>query len=133
MVNCEIVSSDRQFYGAVHVISWTVALILSSMKISDMGLYHSKTLLAKQGTLLYECWPDLAVKYDIFTLSLYASPPRNSAHTLACTHQLHTQCDICLNERYNRVFPILVLKLVELDKCFIDSVAQYLWIIFLHT
>ena len=39
--------------------------------------------------------------------------------------------DVC-----SRIFPILVLKLgefiqlVELDKCFIDSVVQYLWIIF---
>ena len=28
-------------------------------------MYHSKTLLAKQGTFLYEVWPDLAEKRDI--------------------------------------------------------------------
>ena len=28
-------------------------------------LYHSKTLLVKQGTFLFECWPDLAEKRDI--------------------------------------------------------------------
>ena len=33
-VICEIVKSDRQFCGTVYVISWTVALILSS---SDYG------------------------------------------------------------------------------------------------
>ena len=32
IVNCEIVNSDRQFCGTVYVISWTVALILSSRK-----------------------------------------------------------------------------------------------------
>ena len=30
-----------------------------------MCLYHAKTLLAKQGTLLFEAWPDLAEKRDI--------------------------------------------------------------------
>ena len=30
-----------------------------------MCLYHSKTLLVKQGTFLLECWPDLAEKRDI--------------------------------------------------------------------
>ena len=28
-------------------------------------LYHSKTLLVKQGTFLFECWPDSAEKRDI--------------------------------------------------------------------
>ena len=28
-------------------------------------MYHSKTLLVKQGTFLYEVWPDLAEKRDI--------------------------------------------------------------------
>ena len=28
-------------------------------------MYHSKTLLVKQGTSLYEVWPDLAEKRDI--------------------------------------------------------------------
>ena len=30
-----------------------------------MCLYHSKILLVKQGTFLYEVWPDLAEKRDI--------------------------------------------------------------------
>ena len=30
-----------------------------------MCLYHSKTLLVKQGTFLFECWPDSAEKRDI--------------------------------------------------------------------
>ena len=30
-----------------------------------MCLYHSKTLLVKQGTFLYEAWPDSAEKRDI--------------------------------------------------------------------
>ena len=30
-----------------------------------MCLYHSKTLLIKQGTFLFEAWPDLAEKRDI--------------------------------------------------------------------
>ena len=30
-----------------------------------MCLYHSKTLLVKQGTFLYEVWPDSAEKGDI--------------------------------------------------------------------
>ena len=29
-------------------------------------MYHSKTLLVKQGTFLFEVWPDSAVKRDIF-------------------------------------------------------------------
>ena len=28
-------------------------------------MYHSKTLLVKQGTFLFECWPDSAEKRDI--------------------------------------------------------------------
>ena len=31
-----IVNSDRQFYGTVHVISWTVVLILSSSEYGDL-------------------------------------------------------------------------------------------------
>ena len=30
-----------------------------------MCLYHSKTLMVKQGIFLYESWPDLAEKRDI--------------------------------------------------------------------
>ena len=30
-----------------------------------MCLYHSKTLLVKQGTFLYEVWPNSAEKRDI--------------------------------------------------------------------
>ena len=33
-----------------------------------MCLYHSKTLLVKQGTFLFECWPDLAERRDILSL-----------------------------------------------------------------
>ena len=32
----------------------------------NMCLYHSMTLLVKQGTFLHELWPDLADKRDIF-------------------------------------------------------------------
>ena len=28
-------------------------------------MYHSKTFLVKQGTFLFECWPDSAEKRDI--------------------------------------------------------------------
>ena len=35
-VICKIVKSDRQFCGTVYVISWTVALILSSRKIVNL-------------------------------------------------------------------------------------------------
>ena len=35
-VICEIVNSDRQFYGTVHVISWTVVLILSSSEYRSL-------------------------------------------------------------------------------------------------
>ena len=33
--------------------------------IWNICLYHSKTLLVKQGTFLYEVWPDSAEKRDI--------------------------------------------------------------------
>ena len=36
-----------------------------------MCLYHSKTLLAKQGTFLYEVWPDSAVKRDILNTWIF--------------------------------------------------------------
>ena len=42
-----------------------------------MCLYHSKTLLAKQGTFLYEVWPDLAEMRDICNTSILTSG-RNS-------------------------------------------------------
>ena len=38
-----------------------------------MCLYHSKTLLAKQGTFLYEVWPDLAERRDILTTGILTS------------------------------------------------------------
>ena len=38
-----------------------------------MCLYHSKTLLAKQGTFLYEVWPDLAEKRDICNMGILTS------------------------------------------------------------
>ena len=62
-----IVNSDRQFCGTVYVISWTVVLISSSSeyRIWNTCLYHSKTLLVKQGTFLYKVWRDLAEKRDI--------------------------------------------------------------------
>ena len=62
---------DRQFCRTVYVISRTVALILSSSDYGDLRkiwntcLYHSKTSLVKQGTFLFECWPDSAEKRDI--------------------------------------------------------------------
>ena len=34
---------------------------------------HSKTLLAKQGTFLYEVWPDLAEKGDILNTGILTS------------------------------------------------------------
>ena len=36
-------------------------------------------------------------------------------------HGITIHCLECPHERDTRVFPILVLKLVELDKCFMDS------------
>ena len=77
-VNCElwwIVKCDRQFCRTVYVISWTVALILSSRKlwIWNTCLYHSKTLLVKQGTFLYEAWPDSAEKRDICNTGILTS------------------------------------------------------------
>ena len=36
------------------------------MWFCDTFLYHSGTLLVKQGTFLYEAWPDLAEKRDVF-------------------------------------------------------------------
>ena len=38
-----------------------------------MCLYHSKTLLVKQGTFLYEVWPDLAEKRDICNTGILTS------------------------------------------------------------
>ena len=32
--------------------------------------YHSKTLLVKQGTFLYEVWPDSAEKRDILNTKI---------------------------------------------------------------
>ena len=63
----ELWKFDRQFCWTVYVISWTVVLILSSsdLWIWNTCLYHSKTLLVKQGTFLFECWPDSAEKGDI--------------------------------------------------------------------
>ena len=36
-------------------------------------MYHSKTLLAKQGTFLYEVWPDSAEKKDILNTGILTS------------------------------------------------------------
>ena len=36
-------------------------------------LYHSKTFLAKQGTFLYEVWPDSAEKRDILNTGILTS------------------------------------------------------------
>ena len=71
----EFVKCDRQFCRTVYVISWTVALILSSRKlwIWNTCLYHSKTLLVKQGTFLYEAWPDSAEKRDICNTGILTS------------------------------------------------------------
>ena len=74
-VNCEIVNSDRQFCRTVHVISWTVVLILSSRKIKWKRKFKKnqcahvciipRLCWQKQGTFLFEAWPDLAEKGDI--------------------------------------------------------------------
>ena len=34
-------------------------------------LYHSKTLLVKRGTFLFECWPDSAEKRDICNTRIF--------------------------------------------------------------
>ena len=36
-------------------------------------MYHSKTLLVKQGTFLFECWPDSAEKRDICNTGILTS------------------------------------------------------------
>ena len=36
-------------------------------------MYHSKTLLVKQGTFLFEVWPDLAEKRDILNTWILTS------------------------------------------------------------
>ena len=38
-----------------------------------MCLYHSKTLLVKQGTFLFEVWPDSAEKRDICNTGILTS------------------------------------------------------------
>ena len=65
----ELWNEDRQFFRTVYVISWTVNTALSTKRaklwVCDMCLYHSKTLLVKQGTFLHELWPDSAEKGDV--------------------------------------------------------------------
>ena len=36
-----------------------------------MCLYHSKTLLVKQGTFLQELWPDSAEKRDVLNMGFW--------------------------------------------------------------
>ena len=68
----KIVSSDRQFYGAVHVISQTVVLILSWIFKEDCEVVTYvciiPRLLVKQGTFLKEAWPNLVEKRDILSM-----------------------------------------------------------------
>ena len=62
-----------QFCRTVYVISWTVALILSSRKLwiwNTCG-YYSKTLLVEQGTFLYEVGLDSAEKRDILNTGFW--------------------------------------------------------------
>ena len=51
-------------------MNWNTCLYHSKTLLVKQGtflyhLYHSKTLLVKQGTFLYEVWPDSAEKRDI--------------------------------------------------------------------
>ena len=79
-----IVNSDRHFCRTVYVISWTVVLILSSSElwVWNTCLYHSKTLLVKQGTFLFEVWPDLAEKRDICNTGILTSGRKSNIEIL---------------------------------------------------
>ena len=45
-------------------------------------MYHSKTLLVKQGTFLYEVWPDLAEKRDIRNTGILTSGRKSNIEIL---------------------------------------------------
>ena len=47
-----------------------------------MCLYHSKTLLVKQGTFLYEVWPDSAEKRDIRNTGILTSGRKSNIEIL---------------------------------------------------
>ena len=47
-----------------------------------MCLYHSKTLLVKQGTFLFEVWPDLAEKRDICNTGILTSGQKSNIEIL---------------------------------------------------
>ena len=47
-----------------------------------MCLYHSKTLFVKQGTFLYEAWPDLAEKRDICNTGILTSGRKSNFEIL---------------------------------------------------
>ena len=47
-----------------------------------MCLYHSKTLLVKQGTFLYEVWPDSAEKRDICNTGILTSGRKSNIEIL---------------------------------------------------
>ena len=45
-------------------------------------MYHSKTLLAKQGIFLYKVWPDLAEKRDICNMGILTSGRKSNIENL---------------------------------------------------
>ena len=47
-----------------------------------MCLYHSKTLLVKRGTFLYEVWPDSAEKRDICNTGILTSGRKSNIEIL---------------------------------------------------
>ena len=47
-----------------------------------MCLYHSKTLLVKQGTFLYEVWPDSTEKRDICNTGILTSGRKSNIEIL---------------------------------------------------
>ena len=47
-----------------------------------MCLYHSKTLLVKQGTFLFEVWPDSAEKRDIRNTGILTSGRKSNIEIL---------------------------------------------------
>ena len=45
-------------------------------------MYHSNTLLVKQGTFLFECWPDSAEKRDICNKGVLTSGRKSNIEIL---------------------------------------------------
>ena len=104
----ELWKFDRQFCGTVYVISWTVVLILSSsdLWIWNTCLYHSKTLLVKQGTFLFEVWPDSAEKGDILNtgdLDISGIGYCNSVHWWIVSHQWKQNSDLFVDGRNKEI------------------------------